>query len=535
MSFLQRQLLFRDFLPFTSNFQKTTSNTIENTGYSSPRPLISPFLQDERDKVKVLRSVFLPSKCNTLTADGEENQHYDQTSKDKFGANVGSAFVRHPMPRNLSNQDSKPPRNTTPRNDSQEKMQQTTTSQQRKVFFNFGNDPIFDSDKVQSHSKHTPKQYRLVSPSGILFLPNGSTIDLPGGPHSGKSLSQGNRTPETEKSLTSYTDVPITMLSVPNIQTCDSKDELQTIIDVLESQKEYPALLRFAKRRLMETSSRFQSLQKKCDEYTFHLKNNTECIVPKATEHILTVKSIKPPDADMMINDNSLVMSLSSDEEDSLLMASIGSSNVHGDKDTDLSKKMKVPNLSGSSMERSLYGDIQKLKRTITALENARSKEKAEYEEKLQHIQQSYQSATLQIELLENMTSMDKSEEAKPETKLLIRQLELLKQEKKAFYQNFIEERSLRIQKEREMYLLEQRLKKEINDLKDEIQNHHYLQGRNAFSPENGKHRELSELLCSVQAKLEEIKNERDAMIVCLVEIVEHRQIEMKDVSKLLY
>lgn len=540
MNSTQRSVWFRDFLPIAEGGETSNDAVVQ-----SPVPLFSPSVT--RDKTKVLHSVFSP-QYNCAANQGHKPNRIIDNGVDKENAITSGNLIAHQAQFNEGDQESKPPLSKSPQADNLQhqtrhgrqvgttpgmKINTTTPrSTYQKDIYSYH--PLATSTKkpgLKINSSQSTFNWNTpqISPamSSISGTTNRNIFRTNGSPASQKMKGDHQRDlnplSSSPSSTSFYKDLPIRMLSIPNIQKCDSVTELTHIVTVLEKQNEYPSLLRFAKRRLTEARNKIECLKNTPSSHAGVLCPGADgkCI---GTEHT----NISPCSTEMerKQNDSSLVMSLSSDEDSDI--SSRGYKKITSFQQSQQKSLNAEEFLSDQPPEIQLRKQIQRLTQTIAEMENIRISEQTDFEEKIRCLNEAKEKAELKIITLEAAVLSD-SARGQASHKQLIRSLEQLQKEKHTLQNSLSEERILRNENQKKASALEQRLLAEIKNLQSELKRNEIevKKSRNT----DKKQQELNQLLRSAQGKLEDMKKERDSMIRCMLEVIGDEGKGTKDVS----
>ena len=180
--------------------------------------------------------------------------------------------------------------------------------------------------------------------------------------------------------------------------------------------------------------------------------------------------------------------------------------------------------------EQQLHEQIHRLMQTISEMEMVRLSEQKEIENRIRALSDAKETAELKLITLE-AAAVSQNASGRVTQKQLIRSLEQLQKEKHMLQKRLSEEQILHSENQQKAFALEQQLLKEITDLKRDlgrVKADNENMGRNVTK----KYQELNRLLRSAQGKLEEIKKDRDSMILFLIEVTGKEVTNLNKVRK---
>jgi hypothetical protein len=479
----QRAVRFRDFLPIN---ELGTDNVADA---SRPVPILSP--SATIDRTKVLHSIFSPPdngvpvetrKPVTLNNENFSNSHHELQQTQPKPPLCRTPKAEYPSLQTNNNNQLQPIRSLS--------IYTGTPQLNGNAFFPTA---FTKHDLCSNYSGNALFSPALSSISGISINTN-----MKSSPH-GSTFTPLLTSPS---STSYYKDLPIKMLSIPNIQSCNSVPELERIVDVLGKQQEYPSLLRFAMRRLEDAKSKLLYLKTTDDRSNNKISQGSTMEGKMYT--LATAQSSKQ-------NESSLIMSLSSDEE-SLEMYDVNPCDL---KKTPYENLKNISPLTKYSDEgaddQHVQDQVQRLTETITEMENIRLSEQKDFEDKIRYLNEAKEEAEFKLINLE-VAAVSQNSTEKVSEKHLIRSLEQLQKEKHTLQKAMSDERILRNESQQKALIVEKQLQKSISSLKREM---------NKMKTDNErKNKELHLLLRSAQAKMEEMKRERDSMIKTMLELI---------------
>lgn len=402
--------------------------------------------------------------------------------------------------------------------------------------------------KDTSSTKHSIPHW--PSPSTTFYSPamssvsgeslyNSRTLSNPTTPFSFMSCI-GTPASSLPNSLSPNGLMPIEVFSVANIQNCNSIQGLEQIIEALKEQNGYPSLLRFAIRRLNEACHRDREANNQnsrtesklpdmeiCYQHTDEKNSSLQNKQENSLKNYLT-EAREASFHDCTLNESSLMMSLSTDDEDSSVRSNRETKAILDKKqEFDSSNKAFVSRKCDSIVEAQLNDKLQSLTQTIAQMESARSTEKEEFARKIQQLEIIKDHADIKIKTLEaTVKSAADTDNGTLTRENLLWSLQKLQQQKDRLQKNLLDERSLRDQKQKESLVLHHRLSKEIKDLQKQLSN-----VKTELSNRSRKSVELNTLLRSAQNNLLETKKERDDMVKCLLKLAGSDEIKIGKVS----
>ena len=518
----------------------------------SPVPLVSPSVASYISSEKVLHSIFSPP--NNQNDVGLRSATFDQENIVAQSCRMQTNFFidRQPHGKNLH---SRPPRCTTPRaeedqinsksNEKNEKL--LTDSKIGKINFKGTPSPNLAAQSPsfvkERHSEDKNFASNGRSPFNFTFSPSLSTLSEafssvydPVGTiacslespeskmYDGIDNNGNMQSVHSRKSRSSKKKIPIQMLSIPSIQSCNSLTDLNKIIHVLERQNNYPSLLRFAKRRLNEASSTLNQNDK-----NFQMKKNAENNHAINSQILgLRLKRLDSPGTlfhkeevgtahnthlhDLSLNESSLLMSLSTEddfnEDDcSEYISPKNPNTIESAKNAFPPAYMENVNCNEGPVVQELYNKIQRLTQTIAEMESVRSVEHAQFNDKTHRLETRTQKEVPRNDQLDELRKMNTN-----------------------LHRAVLEERATRNQIQSEAKAIHQQLRKEIEQIQDELERVSSETKTNSEKWEKKK-AEINSLLRSAQKKLGDTKKERDEMIQCLIYMMGENKPNIKNVS----
>ncbi|KAL7579835.1 hypothetical protein ACA910_004848 [Epithemia clementina (nom. ined.)] len=306
-------------------------------------------------------------------------------------------------------------------------------------------------------------------------------------------------------SNSSFRSLPsIEMLSADYIQSCENLDQLHQIIQVLETEENYPFLLKLARDRKNDLG-----------------KDREPCQKPSQEES--TPYSALP-------NEPSTVLSSThSSKQSSLVYSSFDDDDVSSTVQTAppvLDRDCKYGNPSPSAREHRLSAEVQRLTQTILELEETQRKEQQILVNRLQTLIESKDQVQSQVESLEKQLALSKT--AKHE---LLETLEELREANQILSDQLRLEKSSLEHFRRQAKKVEKELQQKILELKQELE-HAKHRGQSALALQR-KNAELNRLLTDANKSLHDVSLENDVMLRTLLKASgENFQIETGSMSR---
>jgi hypothetical protein len=430
--------------------QQQTSHDDEDPG-----SLFSPSLVS--GKQKVLHSIFSPTAKSTGT-----------TFSSRAGVFQEAAVQTPGKPKGL-----KAARNTSPRT--------------RAIHFEENSSP-----RTQGELFFSPLQTSISSP------PAQTSISSPFTPFSAISRIT-NSTAATRSSFQALSKIK--MLSLDYIKSTSSIIELRQIVNFLKEQEnKYPSLLRAAQKRLTDVQ---QQHPDPCES------SRCENVPPPM---------LGPAPLDYSHEqecESSHIMSLSSDDDSDLVLMSTAARNAIASKapipprHTRVSTGLVLPVSSNPDVthrEEELCNEIQRLTSKLWELESGRLTEQKQLWNNLERMETAKLRAEKNMEALHGQVA-----KRNKDTMARLEAMGELKEENQRLQKQLDRERKTGDDKNLEALELERQLKAKVEELTRKLSQIEKPSSRVAGVER--KNRELHQLLCSAQNNLDDIKNERDAMI----------------------
>jgi hypothetical protein len=449
-----RSVRFQQLLPF--QLQPQTSHDDEDPG-----SLFSPTLVP--GKQKVLHSIFSPTAKSTGTM---------------FSSRAGvfhepAVSAKEALQTPGKSKDLKAARKTSPRT--------------RAIHFNDNSSP-----STQGELFYSPSQNSISSP------PAQTSISSPFTPFSAISRIT-NATAATRTSFQALSKIQ--MLSLDYIKSTSSIKELQQIVNFLKEQEnKYPSLLRAAQKRLTDVQ---QQQPDPCES------SRCESVPPP-------LPTPAPLDySHEQESESSHIMSLSSDDDSELVLMSTAARNAIASKapipprHTRVSTGRVLPvssKLDVTHREEELCNEIQCLTSKLWELESGRLAEQKELWNNLERME------TAKLRAEENMEALHgQVAKSNKDTMARLEAMGELKEENQRLQKQLNRERKTGEDKNREALELERQLKAKVEELTRKLSQIETPSSHVAGVER--KNKELHQLLCSAQNNLDDIKNERDAML----------------------
>jgi hypothetical protein len=453
-----RSVRFQQLLPF--KLQPQTSRDDEDPG-SLFSPTVGPGTQ------KVLHSIFSPTATNTVTSFSSRAgvfQEPDVSAKQALQTPGKSKALNAAS------------RNNSPRTGA--------------IRFNDNSSP-----RTQGELFFSPSQTAV---SAVSSPPAQNVISSPFTPFSGISRIT-NATATTRSSFQALSKIK--MLSLDYIKSTSSIKELRQIINFLKEQEnKYPSLLRAAQKRFTDVQQQ---------QHVPSDSSRCENVPPPLT---------RPAPADYsheQVNESSLIMSLSSDDDSDLVLMSTAAGKAMALKapipprHTRVSPGRLLPIGSepgATHREEELCNEIQCLTSKLLELESGRLAEQKELWHNLEQMETAKLRAEKNMEALHGQVA-----KTNKDTMARLEAMGELKEENQRLRRQLDRERKTREDKNREALELERQLKTKVEELTRQLS-----QMEKPSSHVVGverKNKELHQLLSSAQNNLDDIKKERDTML----------------------
>jgi hypothetical protein len=484
-----RSVRFRDIL------------AISEARCSSPIPIISPSLRNE--KVNVLHSIFSPSHF----------AYHDASKNTLTNTNVlQSGYLDRRAEILDSSQDIRPPlwktpylakKHTKPQVDNIIPSAGCTTEDRNVYNHEFSERTISLLSSMEKFS-NTP------TPSEQFFTP--AMTSMSATPHGTKT----NREIPLEAMINAHVDsnlsplvsfspkdFPLSMLRLPFIQRCTSVHELKQIIDVLETKTEYPTLVLYAKRRIVELcgDSICESLESANKN---DVKNNARpergpprcksLLQPGTYEYENTVNNvaINRSETTRLRNDRGHIR--------------IGET---------------LNNDSNELFVNEATARITHLTETISEMEKLTVVERSTLQRRIDNLQKENQAAAQKLKALQTRETHN-AKEATTNQQQLQRTLEEVQRDRLALQEKLSADQRVYRRGQKRAVVLEEKLTKEIKALQERVVSMTTSsESQNKLMEERCKN--LNRLLKSAQRHLEDTKKERDAMISVISDILGDR------------
>lgn len=491
-----RSARFRDFL------------SLSEANCLSPAPMISPSVQF--NPVDVVHSIFSPSYLTNLNRSKIPNKNLPKYE-----------YLEQQMEILAPLQDSKPPLWKTPhlanRKYSQQKEVNTSITENQGT-----------SSIVVTNSQKTPiaKFNDTPTSSEKFFTPAMSLSSLSATPHTEmiRNMIIAHGGPTTSPYVPfSQTDFPISMLSFPNIQKCNSIQELKPIIDILEKREtEYPTLLRLAKRRMSEICKNDEyenvNIVGTKDEY---VERKTEKYPLEDSRLINMPESLRsfesPAPRGNRNSKSSLMMSLLTDNEIEHKLSSTIRQTV-ANKHIVVHEGDRLNDSSEVALANQIQEKISQLNETIAEMEKNKAAEYRDFIRQIDALQIANHAAEMKLKTLE-AEKMSQDERGTTDQQHLLRMLEELRIDRRALQEKLSAEKRAYSQRHMKAMLLEEKLTKEIKQLQERVANA-TTDSENQSRSMQQKYMDLNRLLRSAHRNLEDVKKERDGMIIVILQIL---------------
>jgi hypothetical protein len=453
-----RSVRFQQLLPF--KLQPQTSHDDEDPG-----SLFSPTAGTRTQKV--LHSIFSPTATNTVTTFSSRAgvfQEPDVSAKQALQTPGKSKALNNAA------------RNNSPRT--------------RAIRFNDNSSP-----RTQGELFFSPSQTAV---SAVSSPPAQNAISSPFTPFSGISRIT-NATAATRTSFQALSRIQ--MLSLDYIKSTSSIKELRQIVNFLtEQENKYPSLLRAAQTRLTDVQ---QQQPDPCK--SSHYEN-----VPPPLPTPVPLDYSQEQE-----NETSLIMSLSSDDDSDLVLMSNATRNAIASKAPipprqPLVRPGRVLPVSSepddTHREEELCNEIQCLTSKLWELESGRLAEQKELWHNLEKMETAKLRAERNMEALHGQVA-----KSNKDTMARLEAMGELKEENQRLQKQLDQQRKTGEDKNREALELERQLKAKVAQLTQKLSQIETPSSHVAGVER--KNKELHQLLCSAQNNLDDIKNERDAML----------------------